>query len=79
MAEFSMDKYHGWDFVDSEKVSFPKYSAFSDEWITDDGLKGQKRRSHPVFDKNSATAYVAIIKEGIEHTQKSLLNFKISF
>ena len=37
MAEFSMDKYNGWEFIDeSEKISFPKNRTFSDEWITDE-------------------------------------------
>ena len=49
----------------AKELASPKNSIFSDEWISDDDLKGQKGRSHPVFKKDSATAYIAIIQEGI--------------
>ena len=42
MTEFNMYKYHGWEFIDSQKMSFPENSISFDEWMSDDELKGKQ-------------------------------------
>ena len=68
MAEFSMDKYNGWGFIDGKKIVSPKI-VFFDEWMSDIDLKGKTKRTHPVTDKDIAAAYVTEIEEGIEHNK----------
>ena len=67
MAEFSMNKYYGWKFIDeSKKISLPKNSTVSDEWITLEELKGnQNGRTYPVIKKETAEVYITMIQEGI--------------
>ena len=67
MAQFSMDKYSGWEFTAGEKNSFPKNSIFSDEWMSDKDLKGNTKRSHPVIDEDVAAENVFSIKEETKH------------
>ena len=55
MAEFSMDKYHGGEFIDIEKISFSGNSTFTDDWISDDGLKDQKSCSYAVINRDRVT------------------------
>ena len=69
MAEFTMNKNRGWEFIDeSKKISFPKNSTFSDEWITPEEMKGDKNeRTYPVMKKETAEAYITMIWERFEH------------
>ena len=72
IVEFIMDKYNGLEFINGKKISFPQNSEFSDEWMSDNDLKGKSKHSYPVIDKYINAAYVTTIQEGINY--KKIIN-----
>ena len=76
MAEFSMDKYGGWEFTTGKRIYFSKDSIYFDEGMSDEALKGDINRSHFLIDEKLAEDYVFTIEEGIKHEKIIMIQSK---